>query len=61
MATKETQEAIDALALMERTAAGSAEARQNSYQWAALKVQRALLAEIVGLREDLAQARVGHA
>ena len=57
MPTKETQEAMEALAAMERTAAGTAEARQSSFQWAALKVQRALLAEIVALREDQAKAR----
>ena len=61
MATKETQEAMDALTAMEGTAAGAAEARQSSFQWAALKVQRALLAEMVALREDLAKARTGNA
>lgn len=60
MPTKETQEAMDALAIMECTAAGVAEARQSSFQWAALKVQRALLAEIVALREDQDKARTGN-
>jgi hypothetical protein len=55
MATQETQDAMDALA------AGVAEARQSSYQWATLKVQRALLAEIVALREDQAKARAENA
>ena len=61
MPTKETQEAMDALATMEGTAAGVAEARQSSFQWATLKVQRALLAEIVALREDQAKTRAENA
>ena len=61
MATQETQDAMDALATIECTPAGVAEARQSSYQWATLKVQRALLAEIVALREDQAKARAENA